>query len=286
MKRIDAERNTSFVGNGQLGTIQSARMTIGDTVHPIISIGSEIGGFAGEDPRKRISKQTITIDADGSSSKLLITLKRYVVDQTNAAVASGVTVTIDGIDYTTGSGGIISHTIAGASYNTLHDVLAAINALPGFIAFIGDALTTHNTNTNDFIDLAETVVPEGVNGLLNTLYRDVSEDDIAYLRIGLPRKYDMAPIQVVGLSGLITSATGAAGYLIVDNDSEYMSDASHQETVFQFTPATSLTDHIADNVLEAADYRGSLVLKVSATNATGSNYLLKYRQVLGVHRNM
>lgn len=286
MKRIDTERNTSFVGNGQLGTIQTAAMTIGDTVHPIISIGSLYDMFAGEDPRKRISKQTITIAPTGSSSKLLITLKRYVVDETNAAVASGTSVVIDGTTYTTGAGGVISHTIAGATYTTLHDLIDAINALPGFVCYIGDALTTHSTDSDDFIALTETVVPDATIGLLDTLYRDVSEDDVAYVRIGLPRKFDMAPMTLVGISGKITDNTGATGQLITDNMDEYVSDGSHQEVCEEFTPATSLTQHVDDDLQGAASYRGSWVLKVAADDAAGASYKVRYQQVLGLHRNM
>lgn len=294
MKRIDAERNTSFVGNGQLGTVQTASMTIGDTVHPIISIGSLYDMFAGEDPTKRISYQTFEVNNDaGAGSTLRVILRRFVVDETNTALASGVTVKIDGISYTTGAGGVITHNIDGATYDTLHDFIDAINALPGFVCYIGDALTTHPMNTNDFIDVYSgsagtgVVVPDATIDLLDTLYRDVSEDDIAYVRIGLPRKFDMAPMKILSIQGSITSATGAAGVLYTDNMDEYVSDGSHQESNIEFTPSTNaLTEHVGANVLEASTYRGSLVLKVSATDAAGTSYKVRYQQELGTHRNM
>lgn len=284
MKRTEAERKTSFVGNGQLGVVQTASMSLGDTVHPCISIGSEIGGFAGEDPRKRVARQTIAIDNDGGTSELRVILKRYCVDETGSALGTGESVVIDGTTYTTGASGVITHNIDGNTYTTLHDLIDAINALPGFVCFIGDALTTHDTGTNDFIDLAETNLPNAANELLDTLYRDVSEDDLAYVRIGLPRKFDMAPIQIIGLSGNTTGYTTGTytGALITDNMSEYKSDGSHQEVAYEFTPVDdTLTEHIDDDILRAGDYRGSLVLKVAVGDATAADYKVRYRQVLG-----
>lgn len=286
MKRMDTERNVSFIGNGHLGVAQSASMTIGDTVHPIISIGSELNMFAGEDLRKQIRRQTIEVDANGgTSSKLKIVLRRYVVDQYGEPLASGVTVKIGGNEYTTGNGGVITHTLNGETYTTLHDMIDAINALPGFVCYIGDALTTHKMDADDFIDLEETNIPSATTDLLDTLYRDVSEDDIAYVRIGLPRKYDLAPIQIIHIGGSITNAAGAKGQLITDNMDEYKSDASHQDVCVSFTPiaaaTAAYTPHVNDGRQDAIEYRGSLVLKVSATDAAGASYKVIYRQVLG-----
>ena len=204
------------------------------------------------------------------------------MDETNTVLDPGVVVDIDGTEYTTGAGGVISHAINGAAYTTLHDLIDAINALPGFIAKIGDALTTHDTGTDDFIDVAETVVTDANIRMLKTLFRDISEDNIAYVRIGLPQKQDMAPIQLMQIRGLITNATGATGEIIKDNMVDYKSDGSHQVVYEAFTPDTSLTNHLDDNVLEAQDVQGSIVLKVYATSATGAAYSVKYRQSLGV----
>ena len=74
----DNSRN-SFVGNGRVDAVQTAQIvSLADDTMPTIAIGSDLGPIAGEVYGKRISKQSITVDADGSGGELLITLKRYI----------------------------------------------------------------------------------------------------------------------------------------------------------------------------------------------------------------
>jgi len=280
MKRTDA-RN-SFVGNGQLNALQVATMGLGDTLHPTLAIASDLAQRAGENPRKRVSKQTITVaPTGGTGSKLLVTLKRYCVDEKGAALADTTVVTIDGVDYTCGSGGIISHTLNGADYTTLHDLVAAINALPGFVAHVLHALSTHTTDSDNFIAASEQAVKDAQIGYTETLYRDVSEDVTAFLRIGIPRPFDRAPLQLVEIRGAVTGATAGTVQLIKDDDAAYQSGGGHQVEYNKFTlVATTLTQYLGDNVLDAATIHGPVVLKVYASDLSACSFAVKYRQAL------
>lgn len=284
MKLIDTLNRNSFRGGGDLGAIQSETMGFSDTLHPILSIGSDLGSFPGEDPRKRILYQDYYVDPDGNdSSTLRLVLRRYIVDETGTAVTSD-TITINETEYTTDSSGYVIHNIDGDTYDTLHDFIDAINALPGFVCYIGDALTTHDMDTANFIEVAvgnAVKLPPIQGGATDALYRDVSEDQTAYVRIGAPRKVDMAPLQLIGLSGYANTAS-SAGLLVTDNMCEYNSDGTHIKTIKSFTPATSNTEIVDDDILHAGTHRGSWVLKVSATSGlTDASYLVQYRNKLG-----
>lgn len=284
MKLIDTLNRNSFRGGGDLGAIQSETMGFSDTLHPILSIGSDLGSFPGEDPRKRILFQDFYVDPDGNESDTLrLVLRRYVVDETGTAVTSD-TITINETEYPTDSSGYVLHNIDGDIYDTLHDFIDAINALPGFVCYIGDALTTHDMNTTSFIEVAvgsAVKLPPIQGGATDALYRDVSADQTAYVRIGAPRKVDMAPLQLIGLSGYANTAS-SAGLLVTDNMCEYKSDGTHIKTIKSFKPATSNTEIVDDDILHAGTHRGSWVLKVSATSGlTAASYLVQYRNKLG-----
>jgi len=275
----DDSRN-SFVGNGTLDSVIIASLSTTDK--GMIYLASDLGQTAGEDARKRIDKQTVTFASDGGTDAGLLTLKRYCVDEVGDALASGVTVTIDGTDYTTGAGGVISHALDLEDL-TVKDLLDQINALPGFVAEIGDALTTTTLDGDDIIvDMAETNIPQvsGVGEKLEILKNDVSATNVAYLRIGLPTRKDRDPLQLLQIRGSITDNTDATLQLLRDDEGEYVSDGSHQEEYEAFAPATSLTEHLDENVLEGQTIRGPVVLKVAATAITGASYKVKYRQAL------
>ena len=284
MKLIDTLNRNSFRGGGDLGATQSETMGFSDTLHPILSIGSDLGSFPGEDPRKRILFQDFYVDPDGNDSDTLrLVLRRYIVDETGTAVTSD-TVTINETEYTTDSSGYVIHNIDGDVYDTLHDFIDAINALPVFVCYIGDAFTTHDMNTANFIEVAvgsAVKLPPIQGGATDALYRDVSADQTAYVRIGAPRKVDMAPLQLIGLSGYANTAS-SAGLLVTDNMCEYKYDGTHIKTIKSFTPATSNTEIVDDDILHAGTHRGSWVLKVSATSGlTAASYLVQYRNKLG-----
>lgn len=280
MKRSDS-RN-SMVGNGKVDAIQIASLGFSDTLHPLMYIGSDLGALPGEDTRKRIKKQTMAISTAGAGTTLRVVLTRYMVDETGSALAASVVCNIDGTEYTTTTGGKIVHNIDGATYTTLHDLIVAINALPGFVARIGDALTTYSMATNDFVAVSETDLNEAQISLKPTLFRDVSEIYVASIRVGLPRKWDNDPLQLLGISGTLTGVTAGTVKVIRDDMNEYVAGGAHQEVYETWTAAAAQTAYLDDNVLEGATIRGSVVIQVASTDLSAANISIKYRQGLAV----
>jgi len=270
----DTSRN-SFVGNGKLNAVLTAALD--DSDKPLIYINSDLGQLAGEDARKRIDKQTVACTTAGQ-----VTLKRYMVDETGAALASGVVCGIDGTDYTTGSGGVITDTLAIATYATVQAMLDGINALPGYKALIGDALTTTPLATGKHVALTETNIPHIGMEALGICTNDASASEVVYLRIGLPTRKDRDPIQLLQVRGKITAVAGGSVTLYGDDQDDYVSDGSHLIEYDAWTPATNntLEEFMGDNILEAADLRGPIVLKVAATAIDGADFHVKYRQAL------
>lgn len=268
----DNSRN-SFAGNGTLSAIITAALNVTDK--PLIYLNSNLGQLAGEDARLRIASQEVAVTTAGQ-----VTLTRQFVDETNTNLTAATVVDIGGTSYTTGATGIVTHTLAIATYATVQAMLDGINALPGFFAEIGDALTTTPLATGKHIALTKVVIPEIGFEPIGICDNDVSATNVAYLRIGLPTRKDRDPLQLLQIRGLITSATGGLIQLLSDDQADYVSDGSHQQVYEEYTPATSLTAHLTDTVLDGQTLRGPVVLKVSATAITGAAYSIKYKQAL------
>ena len=270
-----------YIGNGQLDAVQVAKMGFGDTTGACINLASDLGSIAGEDAKKRIKKQTFAIDANGgTSSELLLTLKRYMVDQTGAALASGTVVSIGGVNYTCGAGGVITHSINGKVDDTLHAFVARINTFAGFKASILHALTTQDTGSADYIDAAETVLPEAAFGGIATLFRDASAHHVSALRLGLPRANDRDPLKLLKIAGKATGATAGTVKLIRDDDAEFVADGSHQEAYLNETLTGAQTSYIDDNVLECQTIRGPVVLIVASSDLSAADFAIHYKQGL------
>ena len=272
----DNSRN-SFVGNGNLNAIQVAK--VDDSNAAMIYILADLGQLAGEDPRKRIDKQTVESDVDGS-----VTLRRYVQDETGTALASGVTVEIGGTEYTTEAGGVITHSLSRGTYTDVQLMLDAINALPGFIAEIGDALS----NTLLVVDYHTAVAVVNIPLIGSTALGicsnnpDAGGNMTAYKRIGLPTRKDRAPMQLIGLRGSITAVSGGTLTLYGDDQDDYVAGGSHLVEYEQFVPAVGETpeNFISATILDGNELRGPLVLVAAADAIADADFKLSYRQAL------
>lgn len=284
----DYKKTIDYIGSGNLNAIIPETLGFGDDVSACINLASDIGPIMGEDPKKATKKQAFQIDNNGDNSELQLLLTRYMVDETGAPLANGVTVSIDGTDYTTENNtagsvaGCIIHEINGNTYDTLHDFVAAINAFPGFVASVLHALTTQDTGNDDYIDVDETVLPNAQSGGVDTLFRDVSETFTTCLRIGLPRPGDRNPLQLLSIKGTTTDVTAGTLRLIFDNDADYVADASHQKRLVSETLAAAQTSYLDDNVLEGQTIRGSVVLEVKSSDLTACSMDIHYRQALAM----
>ena len=81
-------------------------------------------------------KASVEIDANGGTAEL-----RVILDLNR-------------------DGATTTENIDGNTYDTLEEMVTAINDLDNFEARIGSALSTHDTGSDDFDDLAETWLPE------------------------------------------------------------------------------------------------------------------------------
>lgn len=245
--------------NSLMNRVQAHRMeSIADTAMPSLAIAWSGGTQAAEadSPESQTLGATVAIDANGSSSKLLITLAVQKV--TSAGVA------------TTDS----STTIAGATYTTLGAVIDAINDVAGFHAWALHAPHNMSTDSDNFIDLTETYLrADGV--ATECLYRDADQflDGDAnyanYLRVGWPDVRGTGNMRVLGLSGTSTGNTN--GKVTLYRDVKGGSLTKLQE----WTQATTETEYIDHNIVEAITYEGPLLVGIASDNLTANDLILR-----------
>ncbi len=197
---------------------------------------------------------TITIDADGgTSSELLITLKEKRNDQNGAALAD------------------VTHTINGNAYDTLQEVVDAINAIEGFTAWVLHAPTSHDTGSSAFLDLAETRIPEPPM-YLECLKRSVATSNPVYLRIGEPTERDAGFVKVVSCITSVTSATG--GNIKIERDNGVDTAVTLDE---EAVSATAKTAYLDAELEDAPTYYGPLLVTFSATSLAGGTLTVRHQ---------
>ena len=277
------KRKYNYIGNGKLDAIQMANLGFTDAQSTCINLAVDNGFIAGEDAKKAIKQTKFIIEPTGdASSKVMLSIVRYMVDETGTALANGTVVSIGGTDYTCTSGGLITHEIGGTDYPILKDFVDAINVFPGIVATIHNALTTQAMNTDDFIAVSETVLADVAAGGVETLSRDASAQFLAVLRLGIPRANDRGPMQLLQVKGTTTDISNGTVKLIRDDAGEYVADASHQETYLSDTTVAAMTAYLDDNVLEAQTIRGPVCLVVESDDLTAVDMNIKYRQALAM----
>jgi len=190
---------------------------------------------------------TVAVDANGgASSELLITLTELVKDQTGTAASSVV------------------HTIDGTTYDTLGEVVDAINAIEGFTAWVTDAPHSLDTGSASFLDLAATAIPE-TPGYLDFLKRSVATSNPVYKRIGEPTERDAGWLKLVRAEVAITSATaGSIEFGQDDKDVGYVKYRNYPLT------AAANTAYANYDVDAAPTFQGPLLITIAATSLAGA----------------
>lgn len=215
--------------------LQTKLVEFGDAVEPLIQIK-----FRGE------GNATIAVDADGDTSKLLITL-----------VAGGVTTTIDG-----------------ATYTTLGLVLDAINAVSGFYARRYNGAYDLSTDSDNFIDAPATSIPITWT---NALYRDASEYTVWTARLSNPETDKLGRIQLQALRGSITGT----GTLTLKVFQDQGSDTAKRvwQYIGTITTATA-TEFLNLDVDATYEFAGPLRIEAEAGTAiTGVDLTAVWRPV-------
>jgi hypothetical protein len=254
-------------GNGRLDAIQiSDPMTLADDAMPCLALQWSAMPVRSEKQTVQRHNATVAIDADGASSKLKVTLTverrnfagTDLADITYVISAGAAKVAWDDTDFTA------SRT---ASAAVLKDVIDLINDLPGFKAWALHAPHSQSVNSDNFIDLAATGIKSnvGVDGRSEILYRDVSEDVNAYLRIGLPEERDRDAIE---LHEIIATATGVTnGTLKVYRD-DYDEYGQTAEVYVSETLAAARTAYLGYDKTTAPVLRGPLLVHATSDDLT------------------
>lgn len=235
----------------RLSSIRSATRTYAENA-PMIRLAYSKAGHPGDDPNIQRYGATVAIDANGgTSSELLITLTELRKDGAGDALAD------------------VTHEINGNTYDTLAKVVAAINAIPRFTAWVTDAPFSHDTGTASFLDLAATRIPEAP-GYLDCLKRSVATSNPVYLRVGEPTERDNGFVKLVGVVTSITSGTG--GYVEVGRDNGI---DDYKTLDAEAVTATARTKSLDERLEDAPTYQGALLFTYGATALTGASLTVR-----------
>lgn len=230
-----------------LDEVRIDRMQYGDDQQPCLAVAFSLVGVAGEVPTSQVDRATITIAPTGDSSKLLITLKVYRVDETGTALSTTTT------------------SIPGDTYTTLKDVIIKINSVAGFKAWALHCPHAKTMDSDNFIALAETDIR--VDGQpLECLYRDADQDLYVYMRIGNPTARDSGRVRLLAIDGIQTGHTASTLKLYRD---DY--DEGAVELLSYVPAADTQASYLAHDMLNAAVYRGPLLLALYASNLSAAD---------------
>ena len=175
---------------------------------------------------------TLAVDADGTASKLLVTL------------VTGTTTT----------------ELDGATYTTLSSLIDAINAVDDWSARRKHGASDLSTDSDDFIDETARSIPRTWTKALN---RDASEYNVWTHRFGNPEIDDNGRIQFARIEGAITG-TGTLSVKVFQDPSD---SASDENRIWQYigtiTTATN-TEFLALEHDEPFEVRGPIFVEVEA----------------------
>jgi hypothetical protein len=161
-----------------------------------------------------------------------------------------------------------------ASAATIKDVIDLINQLPGFKCWALHVPHSKSVNSDDFIALAETSVKSnvGVDGRSEVLYRDVSEDAVAYMRVSLPEERDANAFDLMQIRGKATGVTNGTLRLLRDNYAEYGDGSVEGEVYVEAVLAAAQTEYVDATKENAQTIRGPVLLEVTSDDLTVANY--------------
>ena len=238
--------------------VRSVRAQYGDAYMPCIGIGYSLAPVAGESTTTQNDGATITIDANGgAASHLLITISKYTRNE--AGTQTSTDTELDGDDY-----------------DTIVEMVDALNAIEGITAFVMHAPSDMALDNDNFVDLAETAIR--TDGKYNeVLYKDADQfldadtDYPVYIRVGLPEVRDSGRITLQRLYGFCTGVTG--GLIKI-----YRDEIGGTKTeMFSYTLAEALTQYINNDANEALTYRGPLLIEVRSDDLSAADFTVVYR---------
>jgi len=252
-------------------------MTIADDAMPTLALKWSAMPVRGEKQTVQRTSATITIEPTGATGKLKITLtvaRRDFLGADLAALtyvisAGAAKIDWDDTDYTA------SRTATAA---VLKDVMDLINELPDFKAWVLHAPHSQTVNSDNFIALAATNIQSGVgpDDISKVLYRDVSEDINAYMRIGLPEVRDKDAIELHELTAICTGVTGSPTLKVYRDD--YDNFGETQEEYESFVLAAARTSYLGYNKLTVPVIRGPILIHATSDDLSAIELRAKIKQ--------
>jgi hypothetical protein len=257
-----------MIGSGKLCAPFTKRILGTDAA--ALAISYDPRPVAGELPTVRLTNATIAISADGGAgADTRITLVRNRKDNDGNSLSPLTTV----IDAT--AGGASDFVCA-----TLKSLIDTINGIAGFKCWALNAPFDLSllVGVNMFAVVAATQIPSAVQGsagALQTLLRTtdgvaghtiegVAAKYASFLRIGEPEVRDNGVMKIMSLLLAMPIADGLIR-VYRDRADEF---GETKDVYFQFVPAVATqVAYLDDNKMEAASYRGPIVVEVSSTDA-------------------
>jgi hypothetical protein len=257
-----------MIGSGKLCAPFTKRILGTDAA--ALAISYDPRPVAGELPTARFTNATIAISANGGAgAENRVTLVRNRVDNDGGGL-SALTTVIDAA-----AGGVCDFVCP-----TLKSLIDTINGIAGFKCWALDA--PHDLSllvaANAFAVVAAVQVPsvvQGSAGALKTLLRTtdgvaghtiegVGAKYASFLRIGEPEVRDNGVMKIMSLLLAMPIADGLIR-VYRDRMDEY---GDTKDVYFQFVPAVATqAEYLNDNKMEAAAYRGPIIVEVSSTDA-------------------
>jgi|GEM_PF-1748544 len=280
--------NNAYFHDGRLDAIETTGpMTLADTTMPSMVVSYSPAPVSGQTIAAYEESATIAIDANGSGSKLLVTITKAMFNFGTPLSNVVHTITVGSakvawdVDPKTSATGT-------AAASTLKELIDLINEIPNVYANCLHAPWDMSVNSDNFMDLATTNIPNrGGAGVtrLECLYRDASDFqnsdgyEVAYMRIGMPEAWDRDAQRLFSINGTSTGITSGTLKLYTDNKEDV---GTTKKLLLNKTLVEAQTEYLNGGsgftIDNAPTFRGSLILEVAASDLTAASMWVSRQQ--------
>ena len=275
----------SNFGNGRVKSVETVGpMTLADTAMPSLVVSYNKGAVRGQSHVDYETGATITIDANGgTSSVLLVTITKTFANWGSAA--SSETYAITGAAAKSGWSDLTASDTASAS--TLEELVDLLNEIPNITAHALHAPWDMSVNSDNFNDLTATAIPfRGGVGVdrLECLYRDMTnflintDEMVAYMRVGLPEEWDKDAMKIVSVNGTCTGNTSGTLRMYRDNKEDAGTTKKPFINKALSTAQTEYSDYYNVPLDNVPIRQGSVILEVAASDLTACEYWVSRTQ--------
>ena len=228
------------------------RLQLSDATMPLIEVKYSHVPQAGEATASMATNATIQIaPTSGSGSKLRVAV---ILNERDESGSTSVTSTTN---------------LDGATYTTLGSLITALNAIDGVSARRLNAPADYSLDSDDFVAMAATDIREV---WMPMLYKDASEILTTAIRIGIPEVVDSGRMKLLTVAGTTTGNTNGTVKISRDPNDE---SASDEEEIQSFAQVEAETAYVDDDMVNAAVYRGPLLIEVTSDDLSACDIRIK-----------